>query len=303
MKQHILWLTIFSFGLALTTANAQALKAKPAPKEIAKSAAPEWPECCWVGKVTAATTPAPEPLVATQPTTEAISEAAVGASSGADFTTTSGGEETEEETSEETAAKGKDLKRKLAGAAIKLLADKLKNKNEESSASSESPETVASSDYIGETEKNVTSSAEGSVQEVQRPNNAVRRQRIQALREKMGSASTTTDTATANPLDSVQEIKRPGTTTRRGTQQRPMSGDTSNAAATDTPVNRVRPLRNPANTSAGTNATVQTTPAPAGNPNARILNRPKIAAIRAAQQNNQNDTPEPRRTPRPRPRS
>lgn len=299
MRRNIFLLATITLFVLATTNYAQTPKAKPSPKETAKSTMPEWPECCWVGKATDAAMPtASEQSAAPQTAAETSSGAASGASSGAGFTT-SGGEESEEGTTEESADKSKDLKQKLIGAAIKAVATKLKNKNDESSESS----TTTDSSYIGETEKNVNSDPVNSVQEVKQPNGA-RRQRLEALRAKMGNATTTpttttTTNVTTDPLDSVQEIKRPGTSARRGTQQRQVSGDTTNAALTETPVNRTRPLRNPANANAPT-TTTQQPPTQVGNAGARPLNHPKLAAIRAARQGNQNARP-PRRTPRERP--
>jgi hypothetical protein len=310
MKRNIFYLVIFCLSCALViTGNAQTPKAKQTPKETTKSAATEWPECCWVGKTTEVVTPAlPEQPATTPPATEASSGAATGASSGAGFTSSSG-EESEEETSEEAAEKGKNPARKLAGAALKALTDKIKNKDGETSESSETTEASTtnstSSEYIGETEKNVTTATDGSVQEVKRPNNATRRQRIQAMRERNGNATaTTTDaTTTAEPLNSVQEIKRPGAAARRRNQQQ-NSADANNASATETPVNRVRRNQTNANAPVDSNAaTSQSTPAPTHNPprGGPGMNAPKIAVIRAARQNKQNAPPQPRRTPRQRP--
>lgn len=312
MKRNIFYLVIFCLSCALVIiGNAQTPKAKQMPKETTKSAATEWPECCWMGKTTEVVTPAlPEQPATIPPATEASSGAATGASSGAGFTSSSG-EESEEETSEEAAEKGKNPARKLAGAALKALTDKIKNKDGETSESSETTEASTtnstSSEYIGETEKNVTTATDGSVQEVKRPNNATRRQRIQAMREKMSSAtatSTSSDaTTTATSLDTVQEIKRPGAAARRRNQQ-PNSADANNASVTETPVNRVRRNQTNANAPTDSNATTsQSTPAPTHNPprGGPGMNAPKIAAIRAARQNRQNAPPQPRRTPRQRP--
>lgn len=296
MKKKIFWLTVVCISIVLTTASyGQSASVKQSPNQPAATT-PAWPECCWVGKTTASKNAAPEQQTESATEKNASTESTSGASSaGADSgasLTSSGSEGSSESSSAEQGSNG--LKQKLTDTALEFLKDKLMNKQSESSDTSSSTQT--SSDFIGETEKNLTTTSTetttpiDSVQEVKQTDPNKRRQRMQALRERLqnskSNAAATSADANAS-TETVQEV--PGG--RRRAQRGQQNSDTATTVVpNETGNNRVRPRRNQPTEQ---NATPNAPERPLHNNNGGMINGNRMGQMRTAREARQN-APKPK---------
>lgn len=294
MRRNIFLLATITLFVLATTNYAQTPKAKPSPKETAKSTMPAWPECCWVGKTTASTNAAPEQKSesANEKNTSSESSGGVtsaGAGSGASFTS-SGSEESSESSSEAQGTKENSLKQKLTDTALELLKDKLTNKqsSDTSTSSDGSSENTNSTSSAG-TSSTETAPPVDSVQEVKQTDPNKRRQRMQALRERLQNSKSnpaTTGADTNAPTETVQELP---SGRRRAKPEQQNTDTASTVPANDTKSTPFRPQRN--EQPVQTNAPER----PLRNHNGGMMNGNRMERMREARQERQTaPTPRPR---------